>query len=532
MRKNKLLESLEDVYLPERPTYHANTLGWKSLPFEESIESRGRVQLLSSTVDRLCKVAPLQKQVWTPNTIFDFHQAYIRGETTPSEVVERVIQAIEESKDMEIVLSYLADEMRQQADMATERFRVKRPISVLDGVPFTVKDLIDCPPYSTSCGTSFMATRRRATMANPGVQRMLDLGAIMIGKVNTHEIGLGTTGLNTRTGTARNPHNRRYHTGGSSSGGGAAVACGLCPCSIGTDGGGSIRIPAALCGVIGLMPTHERVSMEHCAPIDQTVATSGPLAGTVLDAALMYLALAESSKEYPTTIPKSINVLSAKPLEGLTFGIYVPWFEDCDKDILELCQTAVAHLQSLGATKKEVIIPELHMLRAAHTCTILSEMRNSMQAALNCSCTRQQFNLETRASLAIAGVFTGAHYVQSQKIRTRLEIHFRKVFDIVDIICTPTTPVAAPIIRENALQSGVSDLVQTAMLMRYVLAPNMLGLTALTLPVGIVEDSLPVGLQLIAPPWNESSLLHIGATLEEKIAFHKKPEVYFDVLHP
>lgn len=316
MRQNKLPQILEEVFLPERPTYQPNLEGWGPEPLAGLATLGGgqcgalaaaqlaaeAASILAGSADfgAASDVAPgsddsgsSSSSARRPHTVADFYRAYASGQATPSQVAERVIEAVaaSEAQDppMRFLVSHEPERLRQQAAASTRRWQEGRPLSPLDGVPFAVKDCVDALPYPTTGGTAFMAEWRTPTQSLAGVQALVDAGALLVGKATLHEIGLGTTGLNTVTGTARNPHSPAHHTGGSSSGSAALLAAGICPIAVGTDGGGSIRIPAAACGVVGLKPTHERVGTEDAVPpIDQTVAVTGPMAGSVQDCALMY----------------------------------------------------------------------------------------------------------------------------------------------------------------------------------------------------------------------------------------------------
>ena len=198
-------------------------------------------------------------------TVIDYAAAYRAGRTTPSEVAERFLAAIESADaanpPLRAFIAVQAADVRRQAAEATERIRTQRPLSLWDGVPVAVKDELDMLPYPTTVGTRFLGHTPAAADATV-VAKLRGAGALLLGKTNMHEIGLGVTGQNPHHGTPRNPYHPDHYTGGSSSGSAAAVAAGLCPVAIGADGGGSIRIPAAFCGVVGLKPTFGRVS-EH-----------------------------------------------------------------------------------------------------------------------------------------------------------------------------------------------------------------------------------------------------------------------------
>jgi Asp-tRNA(Asn)/Glu-tRNA(Gln) amidotransferase A subunit family amidase len=213
--------------------------------------------------------------------IRDYEAAYRAGITTAEQVGERVLEAIAASDrspaPLRAFISWDAEDVRKQARAAAERWRSGRPLGPLDGVPIAVKDEIDLVPYPTTAGTRFLGSRK-VTSDSTVAARLRSAGALLIGKTNMHEIGILPNGVNPHHGTVRNPYDPTREAGGSSSGSAAALAAGLCAAAIGADGGGSIRIPAAFCGIVGLKPTFGRVSEFGAVPLAWSVAHLGPLA--------------------------------------------------------------------------------------------------------------------------------------------------------------------------------------------------------------------------------------------------------------
>ncbi|GIT04120.1 MAG: hypothetical protein CM1200mP28_13790 [Deltaproteobacteria bacterium] len=203
------------------------------------------------------------KSLFNPETAFDFHQAYLDGKTSPVDVAIRlldIIRSIEESAvPLRPYIAWEEQELMNQANASADRYSKGKQLGILDGVPVSVKDELDLLPFKTMIGTRFYSNQPPEQDAT-SVARLRSAGALMVGKTNMHEIGLGVTGLNTHYGTTRNPHHLDHYPGGSSSGSAAAVAAGLSPIALGCDGGGSIRIPASLCGVVGLKTTGGRIS--------------------------------------------------------------------------------------------------------------------------------------------------------------------------------------------------------------------------------------------------------------------------------
>ena len=448
----------------------------------------------------------------------DYEAAYLEGGTTPLEVAEALLECVGESESgpapLRIFISQDRRELMELARASTRRYERGEHLGPLDGVPVAVKDELDQRGLPTTVGTSFLGRRPAAADATV-VARLRASGALLAGKTNMHEIGLGVTGLNPHHGTARNPHDPARHTGGSSSGSAAAVASGICPISVGADGGGSIRIPAALCGIVGLKPTYGRMSAAGSAPLCWSVGTSGPMAVSARDAALAYMVMAGPDEDDPRTrgqpAPEAPDTRVAD-LGGMRLGVFPAWLEDADPGVVEVVQRALRGLEAAGANLHEIEIPELHLTRLAHMITIVAEMAASSMAERRRG--RARHGLDVRLNLALSDGLTAADYVQAQRLRTRAMAHMDEVLSKVDGVLTPTTGCTAPLIAPDALRSGESNLVLLDRIMRFSPLANLTGLPSISFPVGYDEDGLPVGCQLIGRPWSEAFLLEVAAVAE------------------
>ncbi len=461
--------------------------------------------------------------------IDDYAAAYRKDTTTPVEAAERLITLVEASnsgqKPLRAVIKMDKEDLREQAASSAERFRQGKPLSILDGVPIGVKDEIDLKGYTTSVGTSFLGHLAAEEDAEC-VRRLREAGALLFGKTNMHEIGIGVTGLNPHFGVVRNPHNPDNYTGGSSSGSAAVVAAGLCPGAVGADGGGSIRIPAALCGVTGLKPTYARISEHGAAPLCWSVAHLGPIAATVRDTAILYGIMAGAdSKMEVSTIQPDVDLLKIGKidLKGVRLGYYPEWFYDCDKDTHCVVNKTFASLENLGAELVKVEIPELEEMRVAQLISIVSEMAAAMNPYYRTH--RKDFGLDTRVNLAIGRRLSNMDYILAQRMRTRAIAIFNTVLSEVDAIITPMTGIPAPPIPRDALPEGESNLPMLSDIMRFASMGNLTGLPALSVPAGYTPGKLPVGLQIIGRAWEESLLLRIAASLETTVTPFK-PKIY------
>ena len=466
-------------------------------------------------------------------TTRDYADAYRVGRVSPEQIAEKILAAIDASNArtpaLRAIIACQRDDVLAQARAATQRWRAGKPLSIFDGVPVAVKDEVDQVPYGTTVGTRFLG-KTPAQQDATVVARMRAAGALLIGKANMHEIGIGVTGLNPHHGVTRNPYNDAHYTGGSSSGSATAVAAGLCPVAISADGGGSIRIPAAFCGVVGLKPTYTRVSEFGAAPLCWSVAHLGAIGATAEDVALMYATIAGADAYDPATQFQpalSLERFADADLRGVTLGIYPAWFEHASPAMVAECKKLVAGLAELGAHIREIEIPELEAARVAHVITITSEMATAMEryAATH----RADFGLDVRTNLALARAFTARDYVRAQRVRTRTIAHFERALTQVDAIITPATGITAPIIPNDALPAGESDLTTLTEIMRFVTPANFTGHPAIAFPAGYDAHGLPVGAQIIGRYWREDVLLRLARAAEQIVA-RRKPQTHYAVL--
>lgn len=470
-------------------------------------------------------------------SVRDYRAAYTAKTTTPVEVAERAIAAIEASnagaQPLRAIIASHADDIRKQAAASAERWQAGQTLGPFDGVPVAVKDELDQSGYPTTVGTAFLGSQP-ATADATVVQRLRAQGALLIGKANMHEIGIAVTGNNPHHGVARNPYHLDRYTGGSSSGSGGAVAAGLCPVAIGADGGGSVRIPAAFCGVYGIKATFGRVSEHGAAPINWSVAHVGPLAANVADLALGYLAIAGpdeldsmSQKQPPIHADDFRDLGGNEGVRGMTFGIFEPWFRHADPQIVAACDAQLKRFEKAGAKIKKIEIPALNSLRVAHVVSIASEMALAMDEYYRRH--RTDFGADVRINLALARTFTSRDYVRAQRIRTRAMADFAQAFYEVDAILTPATGITAPPIGKDAVASGESDLEKLTETMRFVVPSNMTGNPAISFPIGYDRDGLPISMQAIGDHWQEARLFRIAAAAEAELD-RRKPALSFSLL--
>ncbi len=487
-------------------------------------------------------------------SVADYAKAYRAGTLTPHTVAERLLHVLEHqdrgNPPLYAFIEWRAEDIRRQAQESTERFADGTPRSIFEGVPVAVKDEFDVADFTTTLGTSFIYGDPAETDAWI-VARLREAGAIIVGKTNMHEIGIGVTGLNPFRGTPVNPYAPWRYPGGSSSGSASAVASGICPVAIGADGGGSVRIPAAYCGIFGLKLTMGRTSESGEFPLAPTVGNAGPLAGNVRDLALTYITMAGPDPDDPHSHAQPRPTLEGflQDVRGLRIGVYSAWFEHSREEVRAAARDLLEQLVARGAEVVEISIPELDALRVAHLVTITSEMRAAMDPYYRVH--RSDFSNEARANLALARFISTTDYLKAQRVRRRALGHFEAAFSAVDVIATPTTANLPPRLNRDRLLSGVSDLNSLSETMRYAVAANMLGYPAVSVPAGFVtarsrqfwhtveetdEDGnvysqVPVGVQFMAPHWEEALLLRVARVCEE-IVVRPRPRVYLSPYEP
>ncbi len=435
-------------------------------------------------------------------SIADYTEAYRSGRADPVGVARAVVAARARldagTTPLRAFIAVDEADLLAQAEASAARLRAGTPRSWLEGVPVAVKDELDQAPYPTTVGTSFLGTTPAAHDATV-VARLRAAGALLVGKTNMHELGIGVTGINPHHGAARNPYALGHATGGSSSGSAAAAAAGFCPVAIGADGGGSIRIPAALCGMVGLKATFGRISEHGAAPLCWSVAHVGPIGAHAADVAAVYGLLAGPDPADPGSLGHpGVRLPAGRSLEGLRVGVLDAWFDHADPAVVSACR---ALLDALGVTLVRVDLPDPDLVRLAHLVVIVGEMSASQLPHAAPS-----YGPDTALNFAIGRALTASDYAHALRARSALAAGWRDVFEQVDLVATPSTACTAPPIRPDAL-GGESDIELLDRIMRFAHAPNLFGFPAISIPAGYDAAGLPIGLQLIGRPWSEDVLL-------------------------
>jgi aspartyl-tRNA(Asn)/glutamyl-tRNA(Gln) amidotransferase subunit A len=385
----------------------------------------------------------------------------------------------------------------------------------LNGIPLAVKDLYSTKGILTTSGSRFFADHIPDEDAHV-VYKVKKAGAQIIGKTNTHEIALGVTNKNPHFGACRNPWDITRTPGGSSGGSAVAVATGMAMAALGTDTGGSIRIPASLCGVVGLKPTFGRVSLRGILPLSWNLDHAGPITRNVEDAALMLQVMGGydeldpvSVKTLPGDYSSHLKDTMKERKIALAVGNYI---EDSDREVLEAVRNAAQILKEMGVTITEV---NMDFLREAALANAI--MTQADGAAFHRERLKEHpdwFGADVRQRLEIGAAFTSTEYSLARRTQTELKRRCESLFDEYDALLLPTTPIPAPVLE------GEDALERARQLTRFTAPFNLTGLPALSVPCGFTKDGLPIGLQIVSRAWNEAGVLRTGYAFQQATEWH------------
>ncbi len=393
----------------------------------------------------------------------------------------------------------------------------------LHGIPFGVKDIFDTAGIRTTVGSAFFRDRVPAEDAEV-VRRVREAGAVVIGKLHTHEFAFGPTGDASCFGPVRNPYDPERMAGGSSGGSAAAVATGMCAAALGSDSGGSVRIPAALCGVVGMKPTYGRISRQGVFPLSWSLDHIGPLTRTVGDNARVLGVLCGYDDRDPDSVRRAEEDFTREldlGVRGLTVG--VPdgyYFDHLEPDVRRLVRAAIDTLADLGATVRPVGVPglaDLTALRDAHRTVISVEAYAVHRERLDAADGRELFDPIVRQRLVDGSAVRGWEYAEALRLLAESRRTFSRLLDGVDALATPSVAVTAPLLGQvDTDAAGTEETVRWA-LTRLAVPTNVTGTPSLSVPCGASRGGLPVGLQLSGAAWSEARLYRIAASLEARL---------------
>ena len=451
-----------------------------------------------------------------------------RRALSPVELTRAYLDRIQSrNAELRCYLTVLAEQALAAAAAADREIGSGRYRGPLHGIPIALKDLVMTRGIRTTCGSRILKDWVPETDATV-VVRLAAAGAVLLGKLNMHEFAYGPTGVNPHDGTAANPWGRDRMPGGSSSGSGVAVAAGLCAGALGTDTGGSIRIPASLCGIVGLKPTYGRVSRAGVVPLAWSLDHVGPMTRTVTDAALLLQALAGHDPADPSTaavpVPDYRRGLDGDPRTLRVGLVRELFFERLDPEVRAAVESAARALAGLGVHVEEVRLPRIHHAGPATFAIITAESMAYHEPYLKTRAS--EYGADVRARLLTGQFVLATQYLKAQRARQVLRAEVDGVLARVDALLLPTTPIPAPRLDEREVAvDGVTDDVR-GWLTRCTRPINLTGHPALSVPCGLTTGGLPIGLQLVGRQFDEATVLRLGHAYEAVSPFrdHRPPQ--------
>ncbi len=451
-------------------------------------------------------------------TIVELAPRLRRKEISPVELTRACLDRIEKlNPQLNAFITVTVDSALAEARAAEIEIARGEWRGPLHGIPVALKDLIDTAGTRTTAASGLYQNRVPGEDAEV-VRRLRQAGAVLLGKNNLHEFAYGGSSLVSFFGDIHNPWNTAHIAGGSSGGSAAAVAAGLCYAAIGTDTAGSIREPAALCGCVGIKPTHGRVSARGVIPLAWSLDHVGPLAATVGDAARVLQAIAG----YDALDVNSADVPVSDYVSGLGDGakslrVGVPrayFYDDLDGEVWAAVECGLAVIETLVAEVREmeIEIPADRVVQNAESYAVHAE---------HVARTPELYQPETLRRIRFGADISAAEYIRRRREMEEERRRAREFFAEVDLLVTPTTPVPAPAIAD--LKKDLAALRPAELLLLRNTRPfNVWGLPAISVPCGFTKSGLPIGLQIAGPPWREDLVLRLAWAYESAVHFSAK----------
>jgi len=471
-------------------------------------------------------------------TIAELAKGLRAGEFSSVELTQTYLQRIHQHSELNAYVT-VTDELALQQAQAADAKLASGDASLLTGIPIAQKDIFCTLGVKTTCGSK-MLDNFIAPYNATVVDKLNQAGAVMLGKVNMDEFAMGSSNETSYYGATKNPWNTNTVPGGSSGGSATAVAARLAVCATGTDTGGSIRQPAALCGITGLKPTYGRVSRYGMIAYASSLDQGGPMTRSAEDAAILLQAMAGFDEKDSTSVDQPVPDYLAdlnKPLTGLKIGLPKEFFTaDLNSDMAATLDAAINHYRQLGAEVKEISMPTLKMAIPAYyviapaECSANLSRFDGVRFGYRCENPADLADLYTRSrgeafgkevkrrilmgTYALSAGYYDAYYIKAQKVRRLISDDFKNALAEVDVIMGPVTPTPAFGIGEklaNPIEMYLSDI--------YTIAINLAGLPAISIPAGFI-NGLPVGLQIIGNYFDEARLLNVAHQYQQATDWH------------
>jgi aspartyl-tRNA(Asn)/glutamyl-tRNA(Gln) amidotransferase subunit A len=467
----------------------------------------------------------------TSLTIKQAHEALESKKISSTELTNAFLIRISKlEKKIGSYITLLADSALERSQKVDKLISSNQEISVLAGVPTSIKDVIVTKGIKTTCSSRVLENFIPPYNASV-YERLLDNKAIVLGKTNMDEFAMGSSTENSAFKITKNPWNTKKVPGGSSGGSAAAVAADLATYTLGSDTGGSIRQPASLCGVVGMKPTYGRVGRYGLVAMASSLDQIGPLTKTVEDAALVLNTIAGYDSKDSNCVKKEVPDYSKflkKDIKGLKIGIPKEYLnKGVDKKVVEVVKEAIKKLESLGANVEEISLPTGNDAVAVYYLIMPSEVSANMARydGIRYGFDRSRFGDEVKrrvmlGTYALSSGYYDEYYLKAAKVRALIIEEYDRTFQKYDVIVGPTSPTVAFNIGEK-----VGDPMQMYMADVFTVQQNLAGLPAISVPCGFV-DGLPVGLQITGNHWDEGKILNTAYMYEQATTWHKqKPKL-------
>jgi aspartyl-tRNA(Asn)/glutamyl-tRNA(Gln) amidotransferase subunit A len=457
-------------------------------------------------------------ELWEMGVV-DLLRAYRTGDATPVEATEACLRRIEDvDPTVNAVLATVAESALAAAEVSTLRWRAgtSRP---LEGIPYGLKDIIYTEGIPTTGGSSIygdFTPQHSATLAS----RLDAAGAVLIAKLHTFEFAFGGE-INTHHGHMRNPWDLERTTGGSSSGSGGALAAREMPLVVGTDTGGSIRLPAAYCGITGLKATHGRIPRTGVMGLSWTLDHAGPMARSAADvaAALTVMAGADGIDPLAPAVPVPDVLLPlTRPVAGLRIGVPSTWFSDrLHPDVAAACESALSVFSELGCEVRPVHLPGIELAEIAGWIIMDAECASYHEVTFD---RLAEYDERFGDRLVDAQFISAADYLKALRYRSVVQQGMEVAFHSVDALFVPGTPSTAPRFDDMLADLGTEQVPWLSVAARCTFPFNVTGMPALSVPAGLAGDGLPVGFQLAARPFDEVTCLRLAHAFQLATSHH------------
>lgn len=442
------------------------------------------------------------------------------GELSPVDLVELQLNKIEQlDRTLNAFITLVPEIAKKAAKKAETEIRAGKYRGPLHGIPIGIKDIIDTKGIVTTIGSSIFKENipnQDATV----VKRLIKAGAVLIGKTNTHEFALGVTTNNVHYGPTRNPWDLERVPGGSSGGSAAATAANLCFAALGSDSGGSVRIPSAFCGIVGLKPTYGRVSLHGVFPLATSLDHVGPLTRTVEDAAILLQEIAGFDEDDPRSlqspVPNYRDGLADATVEGLKLAIsddidQIP----IDSDIMTAFRAIISKIERLGGEISEIKLTSAKTSEEVSSIILLAEAATQHMELL--AKQSNQYGVNVIDRFRAGQKIKIDAYIKASRNREVIIREFELLFQKYDFYLTPTVQILPPKIGQEIVMVDSTEVNVVLGCTQFTRLGNLTGMPVIALPCGFSTNSLPLSIQFMAPKLGESELLKLGYALEQRI---------------